>query len=109
MSVELEKIVINMGLGEAIQNAKIIDSAVNDLMTISGQRPIVTKAKKSIAAFSSARNESAPRMTLRRQDVRILDRFVNIAPRVRSFAGFAESLRRARELHGRFARPADLP
>ena len=56
MSVwKLEKIVINMGLGEAIQNAKIIDSAVNDLMTISGQRPIVTKAKSRLRLSSSAR------------------------------------------------------
>jgi large subunit ribosomal protein L5 len=47
----LEKVVINIGLGEAIQNPKAIDSAIEDIMTISGQRPVVTKAKKSIAAF----------------------------------------------------------
>lgn len=52
MSVpKLEKIVINVGLGEAIQNAKAIDVAVGDLQTIAGQKPVVTKAKKSIAAF----------------------------------------------------------
>lgn len=48
---KLEKIVINMGLGEAIQNVKIIDGAVQELAMISGQRPVVTKAKKSIATF----------------------------------------------------------
>ena len=48
----LEKVVVNMGVGEAIQNGKVIDAAVSDLMTITGQRPVVTKAKKSIAAFA---------------------------------------------------------
>ncbi|MBO0722128.1 MAG: 50S ribosomal protein L5, partial [Blastocatellia bacterium] len=47
----LEKVVINMGLGEAIQNAKVLDAAVSDMTSIAGQKPIITKAKKSIAAF----------------------------------------------------------
>src|SRR5262244_2354353 len=91
MSVpKLEKVVINMGLGEAIQNPKIIDSAVNDLMTISGQKPVVTKAKKSIAAFKlrEGMNVGAT-VTLRGERMyEFLDRFVNIAlPRVRDFRG----------------------
>src|SRR4029453_18454840 len=87
---KLEKIVINMGLGEAIQNAKIIDSAVNDLMTISGQKPIVTKAKKSIAAFKLREGMNlGATVTLRGERMyEFLDRFVNIAlPRVRDFRG----------------------
>jgi large subunit ribosomal protein L5 len=91
MSVpKLEKIVINMGLGEAIQNAKIIDSAVNDLMTISGQKPIVTKAKKSIAAFKLREGMNVGATVTLRGDrmYEFLDRFLNIAlPRVRDFRG----------------------
>src|SRR5215510_5618542 len=87
---KLEKIIINMGLGEAIQNPKIIDSAVNDLMTISGQRPVVTKAKKSIAAFKLREGMSVGATVTLRGDrmYEFLDRFVNIAlPRVRDFRG----------------------
>jgi large subunit ribosomal protein L5 len=87
---KLEKIVINMGLGEAISNAKIIDSAVNDLMIISGQRPIVTKAKKSIAAFKLREGMNVGATVTLRGDrmYEFLDRFVNIAlPRVRDFRG----------------------
>jgi len=86
----LDKIVINMGLGEAIQNAKIIDSAVSDLMTISGQRPVVTKAKKSIAAFKLREGMNIGATVTLRGDrmYEFLDRFVNIAlPRVRDFRG----------------------
>src|SRR5262252_148757 len=91
MSVpKLEKIVINMGLGEAIQNAKIIDSAVNDLMTISGQRPIVTKAKKSIAAFKLREGMNiGAKVTLRGDRMYVfLDKLFNIVlPRIRDFRG----------------------
>ena len=91
MSVpKLEKIVINMGLGEAIQNAKILDTAVNDLATISGQKPVITKAKKSIAAFKLREGMSIGAMVTLRGDrmYEFLDRFVNIAlPRVRDFRG----------------------
>ncbi len=87
---KLEKIVINVGLGEAIQNAKIIDAAVTDLMTISGQKPVVTKAKKSIAAFKLREGMSIGAMVTLRGDrmYEFLDRFVNLAlPRVRDFRG----------------------
>jgi large subunit ribosomal protein L5 len=87
---KLEKIVINMGLGEAIQNAKILDSAVNDLMTIAGQKPVVTKAKKSIAAFKLRTGMPiAAQVTLRGDRMyEFLDRLVNLAlPRVRDFKG----------------------
>ena len=86
----LKKIVINMGLGEAIQNAKILDTAVNDLATISGQKPVITKAKKSIAAFKLREGMSIGAMVTLRGDrmYEFLDRFVNIAlPRVRDFRG----------------------
>src|SRR5438128_1635445 len=87
---KLEKIVINMGLGEAIQNAKILDVAVNELATIAGQRPVVTKAKKSIAAFKLREGMSIGTMVTLRGDrmYEFLDRFVSIAlPRVRDFRG----------------------
>jgi large subunit ribosomal protein L5 len=86
----LEKIVVNIGLGEAIQNAKVIDIAVNDLATISGQKPVVTKAKKSIAAFKLREGMSIGAMVTLRGDrmYEFLDRFMNIAlPRVRDFRG----------------------
>ncbi|MBK6796049.1 MAG: 50S ribosomal protein L5 [Acidobacteria bacterium] len=86
----LEKIVINMGLGEAIQNNKVIDAAVNDLTTVAGQKPVVTKAKKSIAAFKLREGMSIGTMVTLRGDrmYEFLDRFVSIAlPRVRDFRG----------------------
>ncbi|MBK8316583.1 MAG: 50S ribosomal protein L5 [Acidobacteria bacterium] len=86
----LEKIVINMGLGEAIQNNKVIDAAVNDLTTVVGQKPVVTKAKKSIAAFKLREGMSIGAMVTLRGDrmYEFLDRFVSIAlPRVRDFRG----------------------
>jgi large subunit ribosomal protein L5 len=89
---KLEKIVLNMGLGEAIHNIKLIDSAVEELRMIAGQQPVVTRAKKSIAAFKL--REGMPigcRVTLRR--TRMYDFFsklVNIAlPRVRDFRGIS--------------------
>lgn len=87
---KLEKIVINMGLGEAIQNAKIMDVAVNELATIAGQRPVVTKAKKSIAAFKLREGMSIGTMVTLRGDrmYEFLDRFISVAlPRVRDFRG----------------------
>ena len=91
MSVpRIEKVVINMGLGEAIQNAKIVDIAVGDLATLTGQKPVVTKAKKSIAAFKLREGMSIGAMVTLRGDrmYEFLDRFMNIAlPRVRDFRG----------------------
>ena len=91
MSVpKLEKIVINMGLGEAIQNAKILDAAAGELATVAGQRPVVTKAKKSIAAFKLREGMSIGAMVTLRGDrmYEFLDRVISIAlPRVRDFRG----------------------
>jgi len=91
MSVpRIVKVVVNMGLGEAIANAKILDIAVNDLATVTGQKPVVTKAKKSIAAFKLREGMSIGAMVTLRGDLmyEFLDRFMNIAlPRVRDFRG----------------------
>lgn len=89
---KLKKIVLNMGLGEAIQNIKILDSAVEELMIIAGQKPVVTRAKKSIAAFKL--REGMPigvMVTLRRQKMYdFFYKLVNIAlPRVRDFRGIS--------------------
>ncbi|HRR41538.1 MAG TPA: 50S ribosomal protein L5 [Syntrophales bacterium] len=86
----MEKIVVNMGLGEAIQNIKILDSAVRELAMIVGQRPVVTKAKKSIATFKLRKGMSIGCMvTLRRERMyEFFDRLVNVAlPRIRDFRG----------------------
>lgn len=86
----LEKVVINMGVGEAIQNSKAIDAAVNDLIIIAGQRPVVTKAKKSIAAFKLRQGMTIGcKVTLRGDRMyEFVDRLVSIAlPRVRDFRG----------------------
>lgn len=86
----LEKIVINMGVGEAAQDAKKIEGAVTDLTAISGQKPVVTRAKKSIAAFKLRENQVVGcRVTLRKERMyEFLDRLINIAlPRVRDFRG----------------------
>jgi len=87
---KLEKIVINVGLGEAIANSKAVDVAVGDLTTIVGQKPVVTKAKKSIAAFKLREGMSIGAMVTLRGDrmYEFLDRFVSLAlPRVRDFRG----------------------
>ena len=86
----LEKVVVNMGLGEAIQNSKILDSAVVELGTITGQRPIITHAKKSIANFKL--REKMPigaAVTLRGERMyEFVDRLISLAlPRVRDFRG----------------------
>ena len=87
---KLEKVVINMGVGEARENAKVLESAVKDLTIISGQKPIITKAKKSVAAFKL--REGMPigcKVTLRGDRMyEFVDRLINIAlPRVRDFRG----------------------
>ena len=87
---KIEKVVLNMGVGEAIGNAKILDSAVDELATISGQKPVIRKAKKSIASFKL--REGVPigtSVTLRGEKMyEFLDRLINIAlPRVRDFRG----------------------
>jgi len=87
---KLEKIVINMGLGEAIANAKILDVATDELGRIAGQRPIVTKAKKSIANFKLRQNMSiGAAVTLRGERMfEFFDRLTNVVlPRVRDFRG----------------------
>src|SRR5881227_162314 len=86
----LHKIVVNVGVGEATQNAKILDPAVNELGQITGQKPVVTRAKKSIAAFKVRAGQSIGAMVTLRGDrmYEFLDRLVNIVlPRVRDFKG----------------------
>ncbi len=89
---KLHKIVVNMGTGEALQNPKILDSAVQELAVITGQKPVITKARKSIANFKLREGMSIGcRVTLRRQRMyEFLDRLVSIAiPRVRDFKGIS--------------------
>jgi len=86
----LHKIVVNMGVGEATQNAKVLDPAVNELAQITGQKPVVTRAKKSIAAFKVRQGQSIGAMVTLRGDrmYEFFDRLVNIVlPRVRDFRG----------------------
>ena len=87
---KLDKIVVNIGLGEAVQNPKALDAAVSDLTLITGQKPVVTKAKKSIAGFKV--REGMPigvKVTLRGERMyEFADRLLNVAlPRVRDFRG----------------------
>src|SRR6202035_951147 len=84
----LHKIVVNMGVGEATQNAKVMDPAVNELTQITAQKPVVTRAKKSIAAFKVRQGQSIGAMVTLRGDrmYEFFDRLVNIVlPRVRDF------------------------
>jgi len=86
----LHKIVVNMGLGEATQNAKVLDPAVNELGQIAGQKPVITRAKKSIAAFKVREGMPIGAMVTLRGDrmYEFFDRLVNVAlPRVRDFRG----------------------
>jgi large subunit ribosomal protein L5 len=86
----LDKIVINMGMGEATQNAKVMDPAVNELGQITGQKPVVTRAKKSIAAFKVREGQAIGAMVTLRGDrmYEFFDRLVNVVlPRVRDFRG----------------------
>lgn len=87
---KIEKVVLNMGVGEAIQNAKILDAAVEELATITGQKPVITRAKKSIASFKLREGQSIGTMVTLRGDkmYEFLDRLISIAlPRVRDFRG----------------------
>ena len=87
---KLDKIVINMGVGEAKDNAKALESAVKDMQTISGQKPVITKAKKSVANFKIREGQSVGmKVTLRGiRMYEFFDKFISIAlPRVRDFRG----------------------
>ena len=89
---KLEKIIVNMGLGEAIQNVKILDSAAQELSSITGQKPIVTKARRSIAQFKLRKGMPIGCMvTLRKERMyEFFNRLVNVAlPRVRDFKGLS--------------------
>jgi len=88
----LEKIVLNMGMGAAVQNVKLIDSAVTELTTITGQKPMVTHAKKAIATFKLRKGMPIGVMVTLRKDkmYEFLDRLINVAlPRVRDFKGIS--------------------
>ncbi len=88
----VEKIVINMGMGEAIANAKILDTAVEEIRSITGQKPVITKAKKSIASFKLRQGMNIGAMvTLRGERMyEFLDRLISVAlPRVRDFRGIS--------------------
>lgn len=90
MLPRMEKIVVNVGLGEAVQNAKALDAAVGDIAAITGQKPVVTKAKKSIATFKIRQGMPIGcKVTLRGERMwDFLDKLVNVAlPRVRDFRG----------------------
>ena len=87
---KIEKVSVNIGLGEATQNPKLMDGAVSELSTIAGQKPIVTRAKKSIAAFKLREGMAIGAMVTLRGDrmYEFLDRLMNVAlPRVRDFRG----------------------
>lgn len=87
---KVEKVVINMGVGEAVGNSKLIDAAAADLQIISGQKPVITKSKKSIAGFKLRENMPiGVKVTLRGERMyHFLDKLINVAlPRVRDFRG----------------------
>ncbi len=89
---KMEKIVVNMGLGEAVQNIKILDHAVQELTVITGQKPVITRAKRSIAQFKLRQGMPIGcRVTLRKQRMyEFYNRLVNVAlPRVRDFRGIS--------------------
>jgi len=89
----LDKVVLNMGLGEAIQNAKVMDSAVAEITTIAGQKPVVTKSRKAIANFKLRENMAIGCMVTLRglRMYEFLDRLMNLAlPRVRDFRGVSD-------------------
>lgn len=88
----IEKITVNIGLGEAIQNAKALETAAQDLAMIVGQKPVITKAKKSIATFKLRKGMSIGCVVSLRKDrmYEFMDRFVNVAiPRIRDFRGIS--------------------
>ncbi|MFO7568945.1 MAG: 50S ribosomal protein L5 [Smithellaceae bacterium] len=89
---KMDKIVVNMGLGEAISNVKIIDGAVAEMALITGQKPVITKAKKSIATFKLRQGMPIGCSVILRKDVmyEFFDRLVNVAlPKVRDFRGIS--------------------
>ncbi|MFT8363518.1 MAG: 50S ribosomal protein L5 [Sporolactobacillus sp.] len=89
----IEKIVINMGVGEAVHNSKVLDSAVEDLTALSGQKPVITRAKKSIAAFKLREGVAiGAKVTLRKDRMYdFLDKLITVAlPRVRDFRGISK-------------------
>jgi large subunit ribosomal protein L5 len=89
---KIEKVVVNIGVGEALDNAKALDAAVGDLTTITGQKPIITKARKSIANFKLREGRAiGVKVTLRGERMwSFIDRLINIAlPRVRDFRGIS--------------------
>lgn len=99
----LEKVVVNMGVGEAVQDSKKLTAAVQELTAIAGQKPVVNKAKKSIAAFKLREGMSiGTKVTLRRDRMyEFIDRLVNIAlPRVRDFRGLSPN---AFDGHGNYS------
>jgi large subunit ribosomal protein L5 len=86
----VDKVVVNMGLGEAISNGKILDASIEQLSAITGQKPVITKARKSIANFKLRQGQSIGAMVTLRGDraYEFLDRLMNVAlPRVRDFKG----------------------
>lgn len=88
---KIEKVVINMGVGDAVQNSKVLDAAVNDMQLIAGQKPVITKAKKSIAGFKLRENMPiGVKVTLRGERMYyFLDKLFNVTlPRVRDFQVF---------------------
>ncbi len=90
---KLQKIVLNIGLGEAIQNIKLLDTAQKELEMISGQKAVITKAKKSIAGFKLRQGMPIGCKVTLRKDImyEFLDRFINIAlPRIRDFKGVSK-------------------
>ena len=94
MAPKIEKIVVNMGVGDATSNSKVLDDAVNDLTILSGQKPIITKAKKSIANFKLREGQAIGcKVTLRGERMyQFLDKLVSIAlPRVRDFRGVSHN------------------
>jgi len=87
---KIEKVVVNMGLGEAKENAKVLEHATNDMATITGQKPVITKAKKSVSAFKLRAGMPIGCKTTLRGDkmYNFVDRLINVAiPRVRDFRG----------------------
>ena len=100
---KLEKVVINLGLGEAIANPKILDSAIADITTITGQKPVVTKARKSVAAFKIREGmKIGLKVTLRGERMYIfLDKLFNaVLPRIRDFRGLSH---KSFDGHGNYA------
>ncbi|HDD23888.1 MAG TPA: 50S ribosomal protein L5, partial [Chloroflexi bacterium] len=97
----VQKIVVNVGVGEALENAKALDHAVQDIRTITGQQPVITRARKSIAGFKLREGRAiGVKVTLRRERMwAFLDRLCNVAlPRQRDFRGVPDTL----DGHGNF-------